>query len=116
MANFSLDDADRALVADLDLEEAPKTVSASRPAGGGSIQIGIQPRPRKSTAALTDAVDAIRRALASEDLTELVDPETTYADPGGDAPRDYIAELAAVAGRATRAARACRSALSCLAR
>ena len=96
-AYFSLDDADRAVVADLDLEQAPKTMSASRPAGGGAIQIGIQPEPRKSMAALTDAVAAIRRALASEDLTDLVDPETTYADPGGDAPRDYRAELSAVA-------------------
>jgi hypothetical protein len=81
VANFSLDDDDRSAVVDLDLEEAPKTISVTRTAGGGAIQIGVHPSPRKAIAVLRSTSQAIRRALASDDLMDIVDPNTIYGDP-----------------------------------
>lgn len=96
-ASFALDEADRNAVADLSLDQAPKTITVSRQAGGGVVQIGIQPAPEKARQPLREALDTLRATLGRPDLTDLVNPETIYADPGSDAARDFTAELTALA-------------------
>ena len=96
-ARFSLDDADREAVADLNIEDAPKILTAIRPAGGGSIQIGIQPQPRKATEPMRDALAKLRAILAQHDVMQFVDPETIYGDPDSDSARDFKGELVKLA-------------------
>lgn len=91
--NYVLGDEDRAAVESLDVEEAPKSMSLSRKAKGGSVIVDIKPQPRKAIAPLQEALEGLQNALAADDLEEQIDPETTYADPHSDAPRDFRREL-----------------------
>jgi ABC-type transport system involved in cytochrome c biogenesis ATPase subunit len=94
--DYVLDDDDRAVLADLSLHEPPVRVTISRAAAGGRRTVGLTPAPRKSITQLEAAIDTLTRAHAAEGLDELIDAETTYADPYSDAARDYRGELSDV--------------------
>ncbi|WP_081710126.1 AAA family ATPase [Arthrobacter sp. 35W] len=90
--DFVLDDADRDSVSGLGLEEAPRSMTVNRLARGG-VTIAIKPNPTKDGNVLHSWVDILTRYLADPDLSDYINPDTTYADPNSDAPRDYPAEL-----------------------
>jgi energy-coupling factor transporter ATP-binding protein EcfA2 len=69
-ANFALNEADRDAVAELDLDQPPRTMTASRPAGGGNMELTIQPEPRKERTPLRRAFDLLRAMTGREDLTD----------------------------------------------
>lgn len=94
---YILDDADRDVVADSNLDQPPKTMTVSRKADGGNVIVGITPTPRKARAPLARAAEQLRKALRIKSLSSWIDPETVYSDPESDAPRDFRAELEAVA-------------------
>ncbi len=93
---YVLDDEDRDALADLDLAEPPQSMTVGRKAAGGTVTIDIRSLPMKALAPLKDAAKAAGRASKVKGLDNWIDPETTYADPGSDVPRDYRAELSAV--------------------
>lgn len=93
---YVLDDEDREALADLDLHEAPQSMTVGRRADGGTVTVGIHPIPMKSVGPLKRASKVLNKAARAKDLDDWINPETTYADPGSDAPRDYRAELSAV--------------------
>lgn len=92
-AYYALDDADRAALAELHLDETPRTMSASRPAGGGTVRIGIQPVPRKARQPLRPALETLRAALGRGSLSEMINPNTTCAHLEGDAAQDCLQEM-----------------------
>lgn len=94
---YVLDDADRAAVAESNLDQEPATMTVSRSAEGGNIVVGITPPPRKARATLTRAAQQLRKALVTKSLSSWIDPGTVYADPNSDDARDFRAELEAVA-------------------
>jgi ABC-type cobalamin/Fe3+-siderophores transport system ATPase subunit len=75
-----LDDADRALVADLDLEEAPKSLWLSRTAGPGDIVKEVVPTPRKAVPPLKAALAALKKSATKYNLDALAPMEPDEAD------------------------------------
>ena len=92
---YILDDDDREALADLDLHEQPTRVSFSRTAVAKRF-VSLKPAPVKSVVPLANALVALKRGINAEDLDDWINPETIYADPGSDAPRDYRFELKTV--------------------
>lgn len=95
--DYVLEDTDRAALADLDLAEPPQSMTVGCKAEGGNVTVGITPLPTKSIAPLEAALAELRRLLRSKRYREWVREDTVYADEAGDAPRDFAAELEAVA-------------------
>ncbi len=92
-----LDDDDRRVVSDLSLDVAPHAMTVGRRAAGGAVLIDVRPHPIKARSTLYKALEVFRRHEDDPDIPDYVDPETTYADPGGDAPRHYPSELKGLA-------------------
>ncbi len=99
---YVLDDLDRAQVADFDLAESPTSLMVSRTASG-QLRHEVLPTPRKNPESLRAAVNTLLEALSQEVLDDVVDPATTYGDPGGDAAQDFRGELRGIARRALHA-------------
>lgn len=97
--DFVLDDDDRRIVSDLGLDAAPQAMSVGRRAAGGPVLIDVRPHPLKARPALYKALEVFRRHEGDPDIPDYVEPDTTYADPGGDAPRHYPSELKGLADR-----------------
>lgn len=68
---YLLDDDDRAEVADLNLQEAPKALWLSRTAGPGASAVRVEPTPRKAIAPLEVALRTITRAMTKKALNAL---------------------------------------------
>lgn len=68
---YLLDDTDRAEVADLDLEEAPKTLWLSRTAGGANTRKLVEPHPRKAIAPLKMALKSLRKLMTKANVIAL---------------------------------------------
>jgi len=66
-----LDDADRELVSDLDLEELPKSLWLSRTAGGGDVIKEVVPAPRKAVAPLRSALVALKKSATKANFDAL---------------------------------------------
>lgn len=88
-----LDEADHKVLADLSLNDLPHSMTVRRRASGGTIEIDVRPRPKKNRVSLKDALAVFQTHLDDPDIPEYVNPETTYADHHGDAPRHYVNEL-----------------------
>ncbi|WP_243073672.1 AAA family ATPase [Microbacterium sp. SS28] len=95
--DYVLDGEDQEALADLDLQELPTRARIARTASGEHVQVTLTPIARKSVKPLAVARDVLAAVLSRADLDDLIDRETVYADPNGDAPRDYRAELQLVA-------------------
>lgn len=98
-ARYIVDDSDRAVLSDLDLEAEPLSMTLGRLAEGGAPQIEVVPRPEKNRQVIKGALADLRRFVADPDLQDYVDPDTNYNDPGGDAPRNYHDDLVSLAAR-----------------
>lgn len=94
--DYVVEDADKDALADLDLLEPPTRASIARSAAGGNLIVDLSPRPVKSVKPLQGAAERLKASLADKSLDEWIDPNTTYADPESDAPRDYRKELQAI--------------------
>lgn len=94
--HYVLDDDDREGLADLDLHKLPTRAAIARTASGDKLTVDITPRPAKSVTPLEKALAVLKSSDAQNTLDEWIDPETTYADPGSDAARDYRRELQTV--------------------
>lgn len=94
--HYILDDEDRERLADLSLQEQPTRAAIARTASGGELTVDITPRPTKSVAPLEEGLAVLKSSYARKTLDQWIDPETTYADPGSDAARDYRGELQTV--------------------
>ncbi|RUA25819.1 MAG: hypothetical protein DSY74_07760 [Actinobacteria bacterium] len=94
--DYIVEEEDRTALADLDLHEQPTRAHVARSASGDKLIVDLLPAPRKSVRPLQDALETLKAAYAEEDLTDWVDPNTTYADPGSADPHDYRAELGSV--------------------
>ncbi|HJP78226.1 MAG TPA: AAA family ATPase [Pseudonocardiaceae bacterium] len=94
--DYVLDDADRDVLADLDLHKQPTRASIARTASAQRLTVDIKPRPAKSVVPLQGAIAALKAGHANDDLDGWIAPETTYADPASDAARDYRTELQSV--------------------
>lgn len=92
-ATFILDDEDRAALSELELETQPRRVTISRRAEGRGARLGINPYPKKSRLVTYDALRTLKKYGTRDDLEDLLSPDTTYADPKGDAPRHFPTEL-----------------------
>jgi len=68
---FILDEDDREAVVDLELEDSPTRMVASRLAKGGSIQLTITPTPRKNRTPLLEAVEALRQFYKEQSIDSL---------------------------------------------
>jgi|GEM_PF-501892 Predicted ATP-dependent endonuclease of the OLD family len=66
-----LDDADRELVRDLDLEELPKSLWLSRTAAGGDVIKEVVPTPRKAVAPLRSALAALKKSATKSNFDAL---------------------------------------------
>ncbi|MFC5930363.1 hypothetical protein D6T64_16035 [Cryobacterium melibiosiphilum] len=93
--DYVVDDADKSALADLDLLEPPTRASIARSAAGDDLVVELSPRPMKSVKSLQAAAECLRASFTDTSLDEWIDPNTTYADPESDAPRDYRKELQA---------------------
>ena len=90
---FILDDQDRASLLELELEEAPLKMAVERDAAGGNVRVGISPHPLKSRVRLNDALGKLKKVAALKVYEDLLTPNTTYTDPGGDGARHYPTEM-----------------------
>lgn len=95
-ATFVLEDGDRAELAGLELAEPPTRMEATRTAGGGNIQIGITPTPRKSVTPLHAPLKVVREVLSQDDLDSVVELQGIYG-PDAEEARDFRAELTDIA-------------------
>lgn len=95
---YVLDDEDRETIADLGLQEQPTRAEIARSASGSKLTVDITPPPTKSVATLEKELTVLKNSHARKVLDQWIDPETTYADPGSDAARDYRDELKTVIG------------------
>lgn len=68
---YLVNDDDRAEVADLDLQEPPKSLWLSRTAGPGETAILVEPTPRKTLAPLVTALKAVTKSATKKALAEL---------------------------------------------
>lgn len=66
-----LDDSDRELLRDLDLEELPKSLWLSRTAAGGEVVKEVVPGPRKAVAPLKSALVALKKSVTKANLEAL---------------------------------------------
>lgn len=94
--DYVLDQSDHDALADLDLQELPIRAKISRAAAAERVTVDLKPRPVKSVVTIEKALGDLKVAITRDDLDDWVNPDTTYADPGGDAPRDYKTELQSV--------------------
>ncbi len=92
---YVLDDEDRNALAGLDLEESPQFMTVGK-AAGGAVTVDIRPLPVKALAPLKQAAKAAGQGSKAKGLDDWIDPDSAYADPDSDTPRDYRAELSAV--------------------
>lgn len=92
-ARFELEKKDVDQIKDLNLHQLPKMMRVSRTAAGGGVRIGYDTDIRLSTKPLEKIIPVFDRSVSDEDLLDIVSTETTYNDPGGDAPRDFRTEL-----------------------
>jgi energy-coupling factor transporter ATP-binding protein EcfA2 len=91
---FALDDQDRLSLKNLDLEELPRIMYASRKADGGAVWIHTEPWPQKAVLQLKKAVAVLERTAERKTLQGLVSGETVFGDPSAEGARDFRAELA----------------------
>lgn len=98
-ARYILDENDRAALSDVGLESEPVSMTLGRLADGGPPQVEVFPRPVKNRGVLKEALADLKRFVADPELQDYVDPDTNYNDPGGDAPRDFLSELASLTAR-----------------
>ncbi|MGO4470719.1 AAA family ATPase [Arthrobacter sp. M-10] len=96
--DYVVEDSDRDVLSDLDLHELPSRASIARSAAGDRLIVDIQPRPVKSVKPLQRAVEFLKASLVDGSFEDWIDPDTIYADPGSDAPRDYRTELQSTIG------------------
>jgi energy-coupling factor transporter ATP-binding protein EcfA2 len=95
--DYVLEAGDKAALFELDLHEVPTRAVISRTASGDNLYVNLKPRPIKEVRTLEAALQTLTRALGAGELEDVVDSETVYADPNGDGPRDYKAELQSLA-------------------
>ncbi|SDB93979.1 AAA domain-containing protein [Sanguibacter gelidistatuariae] len=93
--DYVLEESDQDALADLHLQEPPTRAEISRSADGENLYVGLSPLPAKSVKPLQSAVEHLNSSLADQLIDHWIDPNTTYADPEGDAARDYRRELQA---------------------
>ena len=91
--DYIIEESDQDELTDLDLLEPPTRASISRTADGSTLYVDLSPLPVKSVKPLQAAIDYLDSSLTDEDIDHWIDPNTTYADPGSDAARDYRGEL-----------------------
>lgn len=96
---YILDENDRAAVSEVGLESEPVSMTVGRLANGGPPQIEVFPKPVKSRGILREALADLKRFVADPELQAYVDPDTTFNDPDGDAPRDFLSELVGLTAR-----------------
>jgi energy-coupling factor transporter ATP-binding protein EcfA2 len=94
--DYVVEEADKDALADLDLLVPPTRASIARSAAGGNLIVDLSPRPVKSVRPLQEAAEQLKVSLIDKSLDDWIDPDTTYADPESDAPRDYRKELQAL--------------------
>lgn len=94
---FALDDGDRAVAVGLDLEDAPRTLFASRLAGGGEVEVDIQPPPRKSVGALKKSLKTLEKGAARKTLMRWVVSDSPFTDSELETTRDFRTELVQLA-------------------
>lgn len=68
---YLLDDSDRAEVADLDLEEPPKSLWLSKTADGGSVHKTVAPHPRKAMAPLRESLKSLRKSMTKANIAAI---------------------------------------------
>lgn len=94
--DFVLDNEDHEALAELELDEAPQSMTVGRKAEGGNVTVGILPVPQKARAPLREASKLLHQSLRARSLGKWVNPETVYGNPESDEARDYKAELTAL--------------------